>query len=437
MATFAGWHLEWLTLAVAELPLHLLAKVLACSLEQLPRQMKFAASTASFRRASPRLTRAVQLATVSRLWRQAAVLAAADMHDLDTLCFDADLEAQELSPLLADLARGRHLVMRVPLLTMHTMPSFLDRARPRLLTAQGPEDASAAVAALLSGCTSLDALQTHSLKLASLPASLRTLDVDFHRLSWPEQQVAQVLHSLEGLHRLEMLTLRFQQSSVALGVPLPTLPALRQLEVHINASGLGSLGVYQLSALAAAAAVGARVVLSFVLTDSAEDWQRLCSSMAGLSVLDELRLVCPYAYEFVVTNATLHLHISPVRCAVLNMEVQTCVAAEHLLKKLECQVLHCLIRRLHFSQPLEWAMLSARPGIYIVDMGRLSVQGCDSQLPQVAGGWALVLLQPLRTSVTGVPLSQFAPGPGGHLVWRNSLVSDADLWVALAAFETD
>ena len=106
------------------------------------------------------------------------------------------------------------------------------------------------------------------------------------------------------------------------------------------------------------------------------------------------------------------------------------------LPELTCEALCC--RFLCNSEDTEedhhqvpWSLLTMRPGVYALELlpgETLTVSGCTNTLPFHTSGWALVLLQFCDSGIVqGLPVNLFMPGPRGHLVWRNSAVSDSDL----------
>ena len=80
---------------------------------------------------------------------------------------------------------------------------------------------------------------------------------------------------------------------------------------------------------------------------------------------------------------------------------------------------------------LSWALLVQRPAIHLLHpraFGDLTILGSTGSPPDSARGpWALVLVQPQLSSVQGLPLNMFEPGPRGFQIWRNSAATDSVL----------
>ena len=250
----------------------------------------------------------------------------------------------------------------------------------------------------------------------AFPPHIKTLTVHLWAADWHVLQQA----SLEHLHGLTTLKLVWGGTLVIFEGHLPHCGALQQLVVKVPCYSASSM--YKLSALAAAAACGVRIKLCATV-QNALSWQSLARSIACIVVLDELRLNSSCS---ALTFTAARPAGAVVCCRELTLWACTSATAGQLLAWVECQTLHCLL-----CLDLQWSFLSAQAGIYVTFVSHQHVFDCDGTLPALAGPWALVLLQPQCSSVTGLPLDLFVPGPRGCLVWRNALASDADLERAL------
>ena len=127
--------------------------------------------------------------------------------------------------------------------------------------------------------------------------------------------------------------------------------------------------------------------------------------------------------------------LSALHCEelVLNLHVH-CKTSAFLqtLSVMQCDQLLC---RLHGwpIQCVDWAVILQRAGIFVLFCCTMfRVTGCSGIQQVFAQGWALVKeLLPYADLPEdlpgGLPLHLFSPGPHGHLVWRNSAVTDEGL----------
>ena len=339
------------------------------------------------------LAAAVQLASVCKDWRAAAVQAFAALPDA-TMQPRSSLAPGYLSPLLADLARGRHIALHSPLLAALTVPAFLQRARLASLITMG----------LMPGADFEDALAGNT--------SLRRLsywDIDEPHCSWYGCRLPPGLHSLvmhlrgngasreaaallQRVHCLLSLTdLTLCLSIWELELPAPSLLQLghlKQLIVCIEYH-VGCVFV-DLSALQAAARQGVRVAIRVTMDLSSYepaamfgDTRPLWAGLAQVALLDQL-----------------HLELQ------LNAPAGTCLTAaeRRALASVHCKqlVLHDVSGWLPFSQALvqsasfdslicqygvaggsfaepHWSQLT-RAGIHV--LGHVfGVTGCSGTLP--------------------------------------------------------
>ena len=109
-----------------------------------------------FHRHTPQLVQAVRLASVSKLWREAAVTATQTVFKTGTLCLSsrAHTQPRHLSCLLAELVRGCRACLEFPMPAQGSVPAFLDSFRVSTLDAHAPDTASESVSVTLSSCTS-------------------------------------------------------------------------------------------------------------------------------------------------------------------------------------------------------------------------------------------------------------------------------------------
>ena len=249
-------------------------------------------------RSQATLAAAVQLASMCKAWRAAAVQACAALPDLSVQPFSS-LAPGYLSHLLADLARGRHIALHSPLLAAPTVPAFLQRARLASLSTMGPMP-GAAFEDALAGNTSLrrlsywDGIEAFGTWYGCrLPPGLHSLDVHL-RGNGASREAAALLQRVHSLPSLTELTLGL--SSWELELPAPSrlqLGHLKQLIVCIEYH----VGCVDFSALQAAAgqavSVAIRVTMDLSSYDPAAmfgDTHPLWAGLAQVALLDQLHL---------------------------------------------------------------------------------------------------------------------------------------------------
>ena len=418
-------HSHLSTGRAAELPVAVLARAFGHLLLQTHGN-----SWEVFGQATAWLAQAVRLATVSRHWRQAVIIAAQDMPDPRHHLFKptSRTPAHYLSPLLAQLVHGRDVHLDHPLLAAPTVASFLNLARTSTLQASvyqprappDPETTRALLGNTFSRCTSLRKLHISGFVPSAFPPSLWVLSV--HKES--RLQLEQ-LSGLECLPDLTGLSLAWSGSNVSLEGQWLHLPALQQVTVKVCSY---DMTVCQLAPLAEAAAQGIRIVLDVVLTKLVI-WPVLASGAAALPAVDELHVLCANASDI----WAVHTPVTPLRCKELTLRVSNNKVTDWVLHRVQYNTVCFFLDDPHCSWPgvFEWTFLAARQGPIVVDLAEIEVFGCPGTLPERAGGWSMVLLQPRFRYSRGLPLNLFVPGPRGHLVWRSSCVSDAGLTRAL------
>ena len=427
------------------------------------------------------LARAVQLSSVCKLWRQAALLAAGTLPQLDLHCSGTSTiaDAQWLTPLLADLLTGRRLHLCGPLHDAPNVPgkvcqlcgvpavdrawpqhadvlcpaAFLQRAKPTALTTGRTPPASAEFWDTLEAlaCSSLrhfgfgDADEDGTWAGCAFPARLRSLGAYLSGAgaAW---NAAEMLQSAQDLACLERLSLAVCDTfEMKITAPQLRLSHLKELKLDLEFKN--GADCWDLSALHAARQ-GVRVAVTITVDPGGANFtskrtQILWRSLAQVPLLDELHLKDYLCISDSVSAAEQQL-LASVRCKhlVVHNTPGWMPYAEALMQSACCSSVTCQYVCTGQRTKLDWDWLAAA-GIHVID-GRatlfpyswdsrsLAVYDCDNIMPDHAQPWAIVLQLPGHFSVQGMPLSRFLPGPQGHLVWRNRYVSDSDLEVALA-----
>ena len=243
------------------------------------------------------LRQALQLSSVCRLWREAALLATPELMKLQRLWPSSELPPRYLSPLLGRLVSGCHIVLEEALLTSATAPSFLEVAQPVQLTADWcSEPTSNAVGVALASCPFLTHVECWSSPPPhSFPWHLRVLEVRIKEEDASVgQQAGTLVTSLQSLPSLKKLTLAIEAWEFDLHaeqVCFAGLPALHQLVVECEE--VCGEGEFSLSALGVAEELGVEVQLHvwFGSADShAEARESLWRALARTAPLSLLRL---------------------------------------------------------------------------------------------------------------------------------------------------
>ena len=215
--------------------------------------------------ATPLLSLAVRLASVCKLWRQAAVQATAALDELE-LEFTSNMEPSFLSPLLAQLLQTRaSLRMESTLLAAPEAPGFLQLARPRELALVECSSACQAVAANLACCTSLQQLHCYNSAVPlAYPPNLRKLRVDFCSSPLHGEATA-LLRRLRSLPRLTDLSVGLL-SFADMPTRIPHLDALTSLTFRVEL--WPAVEPFSLEALQQAADEGISTALEVSLWES-------------------------------------------------------------------------------------------------------------------------------------------------------------------------
>ena len=353
-----------------------------------------------------------------------------------------------LSSLLAQLISGcQTLSLGERLLASPSLLAFLELAQPQHLEASVEEDTkSAAVAAVLATCTSLLRLSCRDglVPLVYAPR-LRALSVDLRGAD--DLEVNRLLHSLETLPSLAELELNFERPRACVPSWFPCLPSLRAVSFKVM-HGLPSKQE-DFAAIQEAAEQGIITTLHVHLWEwyeegdetTAECRELLWAGLAGLANLDTLYLHYEggNAVQVPVSDRECEL-LSAVRCREVVLPSGFWLpGTEVLLLAAQCETALCrhLAIGRGLAAPLAWSWLTAKPGLYVLDMSArmgtedsLTVLDCAGTLPDFTQPWALVRTNPQHSCLRGVPASVFRPGPRGFLVWRNSAASDGYLEAA-------
>ena len=380
----------------------------------------------------------MRLAIVCKLWRRAAGQAQVLQSPKCHVWLPGTLEPRFLSPLLAQLITGqRSLSLCCPLLAARQMPAFLEVARPDELVVSGTLGDSTAVGATLASCASLLRLACcGELVPSAVPPNLQALSLDVHYKA--SAQASLLVQSLAALPRLAELRLDYTACE---DVPqqLPHLPALRYFTVTFSVCPAEQLQG-SLRALQVAAAQGVSVSLEVHFIEvsrnrmQALDRELLWAMVAGVPLLTRLQLSAQ-DFEQVQTEVSAKERqlLQAVRCKELvligdDLGMDLTFAGQLWLTVSATTVLW---RHQHFHRDcstLHWSCLAARPGVAVFSaQGKagLLITGYPGSLPAFAAPWALVLQDPSKATLTGVPLGLATPGPGGCLAWRNSAATDA------------
>ena len=383
------------------------------------------------------LRAAVNLASVCRAWRAAAVQAVQAWPSLD-LAPDAWLWPAYLSPLLADLVKERHMVLPCPLLTASEAASFVERASPQRLHAHGPTTASWAVGQSLTHCTCLrEVVLTGGLVPSRFPRSLQFLVVAIEGI-WGNVGLEYVLQCVAGLHELQELKLLV--SFDAISVPelyIPRLPC-RHLTLCLT-HGLASKlqGVQNLCGLETLAAEDIRIAFDIRLTHPSElstHRQQLWAALAQGPSLQQLRITNSMRSSAApASSAELH-QLTSVCCRHLVLfNMLGASFSRPLLGSINLEQLLCYSCFQAKTSVLPWSELTVCAGLYVLEVwtgAELIVSGVAAAVPAFDSPWAIIIRQPQQGAVQGLPLSKFRVGPQGHLVWGNRAVSDAGLKAA-------
>ena len=361
------------------------------------------------------------------------------------------LQAQFLSPLLGQLVSGcRSMWLEPPLLAAPNLVGFLDLARPQRVLVSGTHADGAATGSSLTGCTSLQRLSCcNGIVPQGLPPSLRELTVDFD--GYNSHLATALLHSLQGLASLALLSLSFLDPHARLPKHFPRLASLRKLSFDIvdeHAERAGSLSALNEAAAGQDICIVLKVhflestleeeydLLAWDAEMPVQDRESVWAALAQLPLLDELHLVDVESSYTQPPSSREQELLGLVSCKQLVLHPGFWLpSTPRLLHRVQCDTLLCHHRASSPSQrTIPWAWLSARPGWYILDPAQadLVVIGCAGVLPDFAQPWGLVIRSAGADRVHGVALGLFKPGPQGCLVWGNSVASDAGLLAALA-----
>ena len=231
-----------LTARVAGLPLELLTLTLSHLLDetdrtQAPGDGRYVGTH------SPALRVAMTLASVSRLWREAAVQAVQLRLGGGVSFLNSSLQPEQLSPLLARFLHAcPHMHLERPLLSAPEAARFLDAAAPQMLYASGPFSASAAVSEVLARCEGVHKLYCRrGLAPTRFPSDLQdlTLRLDDRAVS---EHLALFLLGVSALPchldlRVDLPSIGF----VARPDPFPNLSHTRSLTLSCTVEGADPL----------------------------------------------------------------------------------------------------------------------------------------------------------------------------------------------------
>ena len=419
----------------AELPEHLLAAVLQLVLEQAPTSWQ-----GPFREASGLLRLAVQLSTVCRSWRQAAAHAVT-VVDVRPNYY---MPPQYLSSLLGHLVAGCNAMeLSTPLLASSQAPQFLEIAQPGQLLVRDRQhfvgsshQHNAAVGKALARCSSVRVLTISAqLQPTAWPPNLQSLKTGcLWHLNPAERlyRATSLLQSLQGLSCLAQLTLgHFAGLEAILAEPdcFAGLTALRELTVHLNR--LHAAPSFSTTSLSAAASHGVHVGISLELSWSSDALPTRLALWAGLADCSNLSRLHIRTLAQAPISSTEQQLMAAISCSELVLYATTLTsvmpAQVQALLGIRSELLYCALSTF-FQGTLDCSLLAARPGIYVACNVRLTgITGCPAFPPAFAQGWAVVLLQSSDALIQNLPGPCIVPGPQGHLVWRNSHVTDAML----------
>ena len=334
--------------------------------------------------ASAVLASALQLASVSTLWREAAVHTSRLLPDLELRTY-RDLNPLFLSPLLA---AWRSMYMRCPLYATPAVPAFLELSGLVELTLDGWWTPSEAEAGWLGGCTTLRRLSvlncspgfTGEAKVPSaFPVSLHALTVGFAG-SPVRNSAAALLQRLQGLPALTELGLAF--TDFQLPAHIPHFASLRRLTVNFDVwPGARAVSLPALHK----ALPGVKLVLEVHLSaigrgQECEEYSNPCSAdrarvwaaIAKVPALGELHLSAHTSYGVHEPALPVELGLlGRVACKelVLHSDMLLTPFAAHLLCMVDCGTVLC---RQRFegpdSAPLQWSSLAAGSGIFVFEL---------------------------------------------------------------------
>ena len=395
-----------------------------------------------FAEASGLLSQAVQLATVCRSWRRAA----ADAVSVNHLKPRSNLPPQCLSSLLGSLVAGCNTVkLSLPLLAAPTVPRFLEIAQPPQLlvgdtwpyVSSSPQH-NAAVGGALARCTSVRALRCPDQLLPpTWPPGLQDLTTGCLYHPRPDERLrraSSLLHSLQGLPCLARLTLRhFGGLEAVLAQPdcFAGLSALRQLTVHLHClSDTQPDSLPSLSALASrGVCVGVHLEQLWPASqDSGGPRQALWTALAQCCHLNRLQVRVD-THLGVSASAAEQQLMAAITCSELVLHATMYNSPSHIeaLLSIRCEHLYCGLSSVR-EESLDCSLLTAHPGIYVLDSDTLTRIACwPTTPPAFVEGWAVVLRRRSSDMREDLRRACFVPGPRGRLVWRNSNVSDAML----------
>ena len=243
-----------------------------------------------------------------------------------------------------------------------------------------------------------------------------------------------LLQSLHGLPCLASLTLgQFGGFQAVLAQPdcFAGLTALRQLNVHLHC--LHDSQPSSMPSLSAAAlrGVSVGVHLQDLWPQSEEKStarQALWTALAQCCHLSRLQVHVDTHLGVSVSAAEQQL-MAAISCSelVLHALIYNSLSRTEALLSIRCEHLYCGLGSQR-EESLDYSLLTAHPGIYLLDSDTLTrITYWPTTPPAFAQGWAVVLRQRSSDMREDLPGPCFVPGPQGHLVWRNSHVSDAML----------
>ena len=171
--------------------------------------------------------------------------------------------------------------------------------------------------------------------------------------------------------------------------------------------------------------------------------ERLWTALAQCSVVHRLQLDVENHVDWKedISLAERQL-LASINCGVLILDLwgECCEMLQPLaLLTVQAEQVYCKVLFM-CDDVVAWSALTAHPGCYVLLMccSELRVTGCPGHLPGFAKGWALTLVPDcFGGKVPGLPLEHFLPGPRGHLVWRNSAVSEPQLESAYEMLQLD
>ena len=405
-----------------------------------------------FHRDTAAIRQAIVLAATCRQWRSAAAQA---IQALQLGLYPRyKVHVPEcLSALLAELFHSCSSVsLRSRLLAAPTAARFLELTQPNQLVILSIRDCHlGAVGATLASCNSVLALTCERSNLPpAWPPNLQRLTVRPGPYA-SSASASALLLSLQGLPSLVSLTLQcYPPTAPALADPacFQSLPSLQQLTIDLRTPSWANAPAqaFDLRALPAACVRGAILCLQACLTWSGDPAARLRLYTAVAECSVQRLQICveigSHSTAAVLAPAERQL-LATVSCSLLVLHICTeGGSTQQPLALLDAQApkVYCELQCGSEDDTVAWSVLAARPGVFVLSTTNCSlvISGCHGDLPPFAAGWALVLKQrhpafPAR--VQGLLLSNFVLGPKGHLVWRNSRVSDHCLEEAYSQLE--